>query len=289
VLDLLLLLLVTAPGCLYVLGAGRRVPARRRKLRSVAFLSGLALVTGFLASPVAGAADRVLTIHMVQHVVLISVAAPLLAVGRPIVTMLAALPARWRLRLVPWRRRARSWVRLGAGGASWAWAVGLAGLVHDSVVAGWHIPAAYDSAVAHPFLHALEHASFLLTGVTLWSLLLEAARRGHYPAVAAVLFGSMLEMIAIGAALTLSGRPLYLRYAGGGAASLADQQVAGVVMWAYGGMATLVAFAWLFMRWLNQGSDQGAGAAEGTSARPVPLELSVAGADRLGLDRRDGA
>jgi cytochrome c oxidase assembly factor CtaG len=249
-----------------------------------------------LVSPAAGLADRVLTVHMVQHVLLLMVASPLLALGRPLATMMRLLSLGWRLRLLPFRRRARGWLK----GRPGLWAVPLAGLAHAAAVAGWHLPVAYDAAVAHAWVHALEHLSFVATGVVLWSVLFEATRRDRYPLVAAVLFALMLESIAIGASLIFASRPVYASY-GTGAGAIDDQQLAGVVMWAYGGAAMLLVGLALFVRWLSrQGpsgevADQwGGGSADGQEGSegsegpepPEPPERTTDAAARAGMGWR---
>ncbi|MEA3214937.1 MAG: hypothetical protein QOJ19_1093 [Acidimicrobiia bacterium] len=241
-----------------------------------------------LVSPAAGLADRVLTAHMVQHVILLMVASPLLALGRPLATMMRLLPLGWRLRLLPLRRRARGWLR----GRPGLWAVPLAGLVHAAAVAGWHLPVAYDAAVVHAWVHALEHLSFVATGVVLWSVLFEATRRDRYPLVAAVLFALMLESIAIGASLIFASRPVYASY-GTGAGAIDDQQLAGVVMWAYGGAAMLLVGLALFVRWLSRqgppgevAAQWGGGSADGQEGSEGPGGPGADAAARAGMGWR---
>jgi putative membrane protein len=177
---------------------------------------------------------------MVQHVLLLVVAAPLLALGAPLPTLLWALPAPWRDRAMPvWRRLLRS------HGTRWlAWAGG-ALLAESVVMAAWHAPVLYRAALRHEALHGLEHASYLLTAVAFsWAVGVGSARR-HGSAVA-VVFVAALPGTALGAALTLASRPWYPEYP-----SMADQQLAGVVMWGFAGLAYVLAAACLFGVWLR--------------------------------------
>ena len=101
----------------------------------------------------------------------------------------------------------------------------------------WHIPAAYDYATRNQTVHDLEHASFFVAGLLVWSLLIDPARRGRLSRgqrlrVAGVLF---LIGTVISDVLIFSFTPLYPAYAGQaervfGLTAVRDQQLAGLVM-----------------------------------------------------------
>jgi cytochrome c oxidase assembly factor CtaG len=194
---------------------------------AAAFLAALVVLGIALASPLDGAAHRHLSAHMVQHVLLVSVAAPLIVAGRPLDV---ALPdRRWSV---------------GRPGAVLA----AAGIVQVTTLLVWHAPVLYDAALAHDPVHGLEHVSLLLTAVALWWALGglggEAAGAG-----VAVLFVISLPAMGLGVAMTLARTPWYPPYASGGN-PLADQQLAGVVMWAYAGLAAVLGGVVLTVRWL---------------------------------------
>jgi cytochrome c oxidase assembly factor CtaG len=179
--------------------------------RAALFAAGLALAVLPLVSPLDETADRLLSAHMLQHV-LVGDAAP--------AAMLAALrgPLLAFVLPVPLGRLLARVESLPAGAA-----VGLGAIA----LGVWHVPAVYDSALTHPVVHELEHAVFFSAGLLVWAQLVDPARRrrlttGQRLAVAASLF-------ALGQALSdvllLSG-PLYPHYG----ADAADQQLAGVVM-----------------------------------------------------------
>jgi cytochrome c oxidase assembly factor CtaG len=114
-------------------------------------------------------------------------------------------------------------------------------LVHVAVLWAWHVPALYEVALRTPALHAVEHASLLVTAVAFWAVLLR-----HPPgAVSAMLllFAATGQSTALGALLTLAAEPSYPGHAHTVAAweltPLADQQLAGVIMWVVGGMGYL--------------------------------------------------
>jgi putative membrane protein len=196
---------------------------------AAAFLAALAVLGVALASPLDGAAHRDLSAHMVQHVLLVSVAAPLLVAGRPLDV---ALPG-------------RRWV-IGRPGPVLA----AAGVVQVATLLVWHIPALYDAALAHDPVHGLEHVSLLLTAVALWWAL---GRLGGEAAGAGVgvLFVISLPAMALGVGMTLARTLWYPAYAGGGD-PLTDQQLAGVVMWAYAGLAAVLGGVVLTARWLQR-------------------------------------
>lgn len=180
------------------------------------FIAGLAVTGAALVPPLETATTSSLTAHMVQHVLLIAVAAPLLGAGLP----RAGHHQRW---------------------AGWT-AAALA--VEAGVMWAWHAPGPYEAALRVEPLHALEHLSLLGTATVFWWAL--DVRRPAGGAVAFV-FAAALPGSALGAAMTLAASPWYASYP-----SLADQQLAGVVMWAFAGLAYVVGGAVVFAVWLAQ-------------------------------------
>jgi putative membrane protein len=222
--------------------AGRRVVSRHSV---IAFYAGLVAIAAATASPLDDAASRSLAAHMTQHVILLTVAAPLLALGRPIPTVLWALPARTRRALLGVTRRT-----LRAHGRHVvAWVAGTV-LVQGIVMWAWHVPIAYEAALRNPLLHLFEHSTFLLTATVAWWSVVAAGRRYRGAAAIAALLGSVPGAV-LGAAMVLSPRPWYASYVTGSVSgALVDQQIAGVVMWAFGGMAVVICGAAFFASWL---------------------------------------
>ena len=250
-----MLALLAATGAAYARGAHRAWGAAGRgRLVTGAqvrcFSAALVALAAALLPPLAGRAGQSLVAHMVQHVLLLVVAAPLLAMGGVLPALLWAMPGRARARASgPWRRVLRS------HGRRWlVWAAGSL-VVASGVMLAWHAPAAYQGALDHEPLHALEHASFLATATTFWWALGVGSTRPRGAAVP-VVFVAALPGSALGAGLTLASRPWYPAYP-----SLADQQLAGVVMWAFAGLAYVLIAAALFGVWLG-------GVERDTPARP---------------------
>jgi putative membrane protein len=200
------------------------------------FLAGIAALAVALVSPVHGWSERSLAGHMVQHVLLISLAAPLLAAAHPFEAVArSGRPDRVAPRPVA-TRSGRDKV-VGAGGLA------AVGVVQVGVLLGWHVPASFDAAVAHQPLHDVEHLTLLGSAFALWAVLLRA-RDG---AAVVALFVATLPAMGYGVALTLAGTTWYVPYP-----DLPDQQLAGVVMWAYGGLLAVGGGVLLAIEWLRR-------------------------------------
>jgi putative membrane protein len=235
---------------LYLRGAGLRV-ARGfpRPRRTASFLAGVTVVLLSQLGPAAVWSEVLFWPHMVQHLLLTLVAAPLLAHGVPLTTVRAALPPGPRAVLVGLARTTRRARRdLGAPPP-----LVLATLAHVAAVWLWHWPLAYDAAVTNPTLHLIEHATFLATAVWFWSEVRATRRRGaRTQGLATLCFATMIVQGAVlGALLTFAGRSLYAVYDGGaGLTALEDQQLAGALMWVppgfvHGTLAVRRFAAWL--------------------------------------------
>lgn len=203
-------------------------PARRsvpRSWRSTAAVGGLAAAVVALSPPVEHAADHGVAPHMAQHVLLTSVAAPLLAfTPRP--------------RRGP-RALRRQLARLVLGIRRTApTLVPAAAVLHTAVLALWHTPVPYDAAVRSPGVHALAHVTLLTTAVTLWTTVRIGARRFPLPCLAA-LFGTAIAGAGIGALLVFELQPVY-ELSESAPDPLADQQLAGSLLWVLGSLAPLI-------------------------------------------------
>lgn len=265
-LSPLLVAATAAVALAYLAGTRRmtgRVPSLRRGAarlgpwRVVAFLLGLVTVLLALTGPVDELADHRFFWHMTQHMLLIVVAGPLLAAGSPGVALVLTLPVRQRatvarvrhaLRTAPVLRLVFAPVTAWLGAILALWA--------------WHLPAAYDAALAHDLVHVLEHASFLLTAWAFWWHVLSTGRQRMSGAVAVLyVFATTLPSAALGAVLTFAREPLYPAEAGLAAAQgvdpLVDQQLAGLVMWVPADLVYLAVSVALFLPWLTAlaGSD----------------------------------
>jgi putative membrane protein len=227
---------------------------RRRGIRwwqVACFAGGLVVLIVALVSPIHPLSTELLWVHMVQHVLLVLVAAPLLVLGAPLVPMSLAVPVSWRRVMRSWARTAPfRWVGHLIQRPLFAWVASVAALW------SWHAPPLYDLAVGNQAIHAVEHLSFLATAVLFWWVALRPSQVGAFAAGARILFvfTAGVQSGALGAVLTFAGSPLYPSYAHTAAAwgltPLQDQQLAGLIMWIPAGLVYVVAAGALFVRWL---------------------------------------
>lgn len=208
--------------------------ARRQDHLAIAAWIALALA---LASPIHALGEALFAAHMVQHLLLMGVAAPLLVLSRPLPVVLRGLPASLRHR-APRFIRSRVVHRAMHPRPMEAW------LVHAIVVWAWHTPGLYGASVTIEWVHALQHASFLAAALAFWATVLPG--RADAPGIAVLsLFTTALHTGVLGALITLLREPRFTPYLDSaprwGLTPLEDQQLAGLVMWIPGGILYLLA------------------------------------------------
>ena len=234
----------------YAYGAGAMRAWPRR--RSISFFVGLVAAAIALASPLDALGETIFAGHMVQHLVLMLVTAPLLAYGAPSLPMIRALPVGMRRALGRFQRRP-----LGRTVARAAHRPLLALAAHAVLLWLWHLPALYDAALRSETVHAVEHLSFLGSAFWFWVTIVPARRRlsAPYPVRILAVFGNLLQSGALGALLLFAARPLYTGQLAGaavwGLSPLQDQQLAGVLMWIPPAAFHFGVMAVLFVRWLR--------------------------------------
>jgi putative membrane protein len=254
----LVVLGVGIAACWYAVGV-RRLWHRAGVGRAVGrghawlFATGLLAVGLALVSPLDALGDALFSAHMTQHLILILIAAPLLVLGRPLLPFVWALPQSWRRRAGPW------W----AGGPPARIALGAITLpsvvwvAHVTALGFWHVPAPYGWALSHEWVHAIEHASFLLTGCLFWWVVFQPTGRRRLGYGAAVIYVSALAAVmgAFAAVLTFARTPWYVehlhRTAAWGFTALEDQQLAGLIMWIPTSLVYLAAVSFCFVQWLE--------------------------------------
>jgi putative membrane protein len=252
---------VLAVAALYWLGGrhGARAPTNAAsRWRTASFVAGLVTIVLALDTSIDDLAEKLLWVHMVQHILLLVVAPPLLALARPWNRMWHGFPLGFRRRtartvtqsprLAPLRKAARI---LQDPLPSW--------LAFNVTFLAWHIPAAYDATLNSPFVHALEHATFFGTALLFWTRVIDSppwrspladVPRGIYVGLA------MLVSWMLAIAFAVSTSPAYAPYAAeasrpGGITALADQQLAAGVMWVPGSIPFTIAILFVAYRWLQ--------------------------------------
>jgi cytochrome c oxidase assembly factor CtaG/cytochrome c2 len=219
----------------------------------IAFWIGFVIVAAALQSPLEPIADQLLSMHMVQHLLLILVAAPLLVLGSPAAVLLWALPRRGR------RRLTRAWS--ACGGPRLLKAVSNPALIwalFSGAFVFWHTPGPYRWGAHNELAHACEHLSFLATAMAFWAIVLAPASRrrlGYGPSILYVASAAVISGLP-GALMIFAPRPLY--DLGDAAARwnltpLQDQQLAGLLMWIPMDAFYFAVCGWLFLRWLMDG------------------------------------
>ena len=230
------------------------------------FLFGLAVIWLAIASPLDGFADALLSAHMVEHLLLMSFAPPLLLLGYPVVPLLRGLPRGVTVRLLGPLIRLRILRRFGhllvVPLVAW--------LAMNLIFLGWHVPAAYDFALEHEHWHEFEHLCFLGTSILFWWPLIRPwPTRASYTGWLLLLYLAMADIVntALSAFLAFCDRPVYGYYLREPNAfhitPLADQRAGAVVMWVVGSLIFLIPAVILTVRLLQpeggyrgQGKDQ---------------------------------
>jgi putative membrane protein len=257
-MDPLPLFVCGAAALLYALG--RR--GRLRLWREACFYSGVMLTFVVLEPPFDGWADRWLSAHMGQHIVLMTVVPPLVVLGRPWPRMWLPLPLSARRAVGGALSRSPSFRR--SAGFLKRPLVALA--VQSATVGLWHVPQLYDAAARNEWIHVCEHVCFVAPALVFWGALLDApplrARIDHlHRAIcfaAAMVPGWILAIV-----LAFASAPVYASYP-----SLTDQQLGAGVMWVPGSLTYFVAAFVFFYSWLEPG------ASDARAAEPQPEELS---------------
>ncbi len=225
----------------------------RLKAQSWAFVAGIFVLAIALLSPLDALAGQLFWVHMLQHNLLMLAAAPLLVLAYPLPAILLGLPAEARRGLgAGWRRL--EWLRAAWGIAS---SPAVAWLLQAVLLWGWHSPFFYQASVENDLVHAIQHFSFLGSALLFWWVTLRTygGSRANRGLAILYLFTTALYSGLLGALLTFSERLWYPIYAGRaeawGISALADQQLAGTIMWVPAGMVYLAAALWMMKTWLD--------------------------------------
>jgi putative membrane protein len=203
-------------------------------LRLGAFLAGVAAVWLAIGSPLEAFDDVSLTVHMAQHLLLMTIAPPLILLGWPALPLLRGLP-QWALRLIV-GPISRSEVFKSIAGALTHPA--LCWLAATFALVGWHVPGVFEAALRREWLHHLEHASFLAAGLLFWWPVVQPwPSIGRWPRwlIPLYLFAATLPCDVLSAFLVFCDRVVYASYlsarSGFGLTALQDQQCAAALMW----------------------------------------------------------
>lgn len=244
-------------GYLQLRGRSRAPGAHGRNLRW--FLAGWGVLAAALVTPLHEAGERSFAAHMLEHELLMLVAAPLLVLSRPLGVALWAFPHAWRQALAGSGR----WLA-----SPWALLTGpiLATVVQAAVLWLWHAPSLFDLALAQPGWHVVQHVCFLLSALLFWWAMLHGAGERQVGVAVLCLLATAMVSGALGALMALSASPWYAGYSAAGLEAFGlspaeDQQLAGLLMWVPGGLVHAGAGLLLLARRLR-GDAGGQGAFE---------------------------
>ena len=243
-------LIATTVAYLWAVGPGRRRlngPAAFPVGKAVLFLGGLLILGLAIMSPIGELADRYLfTMHMLQHLLLVMVSAPMLVAGTPewVARPLLELPGVYPLA----RFLTRPLVAFVA---------------FNLAFNGWHFPQFYDLALRNSLVHIFEHQTMIGTAILLWcpSLCPLPELRAPYPVQILYYFGHSVVPTILGALITFADGVLYPTYELApriwDLSALDDQKVGALIMWIPGGAIFIAALSIAFFKWLSsEGRDE---------------------------------
>lgn len=248
-----ILLTLTAALVLYLVGVASvsaGPSSRLERWRVGAFLLGIAVLGSALMSPIDSLAPSLFYVHMIQHLLLMLVASPLLVLGKPAVAYRAALAARFSkseriLDSSAWR--ATTGVALN---------LVLVGIANTVVIWAWHLPNLYEAAIRNDLVHAFEHAGFVAVSLPFWAVVLQGTKTRGPAGRIFLVFGVALQSSALGAIIAFAGSPLYslevLGTPAWGLTPMEDQQLAGALMWVLPGILYLTTMVGVLFIWFKR-------------------------------------
>jgi putative membrane protein len=258
---------------LYVIGVARlwRRAGRGRGVtywQLASFAAGTTTIVMALLSPVAWISQILFSVHMTQHTLLMLVAAPLITFGHPVFAWLWAFGDRGRdsiARAARQRRVVGAWRCLTAPLTVF--------IVQAAALWLWHVPSWYQAALRHDGVHALQHLCFVLSASLFWWAMLNGRYgRAGYGLGVLYVFLTAIHSSALGALFAVAPDVWYRDYLQQAQAwkvdALADQQLAGLLMWIPAGVIFIVFGLALFAAWLGESEKRVAfGAADASAHR----------------------
>jgi putative membrane protein len=259
--DPAVLVPLAAGGLLYGTGLMRLWSAAGRG-RGVSPAQALAFALGWLAmalalvTPLHEESRKFFTAHMLEHEIVMTLAAPLLVLSRPLPVLLWAFPRGWRR-------------GIAKGSGVLAYLLGwdilsrpvIATAVHAAAIWIWHIPVFFDAALGNEVLHWLQHLSFLVSALFFWWAVLDARQRRGTGV--ALVFVTALHTSFLGILLALARQPMFPGQArvaeAWGADPLVDQQLAGLIMWVPASLVYVAIGLALAGLWVARSSRRDAG------------------------------
>ena len=199
--------------------------------RPLALMLGLATLAAVWLGPLPAMADRMFVGHMLMHVMVVAVAAPLLAIGLAggQLDLSSRMPA--------------------------LFSPILASVIELFVVWAWHMPALHHAARTSQAAQVMEQGSYLFVGLLVWLAAFGGVRHRRALAGIAGLLLTSMHMTLLGVLLTMSNRPLFEHSGLSSLTPLEDQQIGGVIMLVFGGTSYLIGGLYLLFGLLQEKRD----------------------------------
>ncbi|HYB48455.1 MAG TPA: cytochrome c oxidase assembly protein [Streptosporangiaceae bacterium] len=239
-------------------GAPRRRPRPRpARQRELAFCAGLLIIAIALSPPVDALTDELFWAQMIQRLLLLTAAAPLIALGRPWISLWRPFPPGVRRPVTRAVTRSPSCAPIRGLFRVLARPPG-AWLVFSITLVFWHLPGPNDLTLRNGYAHLLADGAFVVTGIFFWNQVTGSSRAtspAPYSRRIGYVASAMLTNVGLAIFLAFAPHPLYAPYADlthrpGGLSALADQQIGAGVMWAAGDLPFAIALALLVQHWL---------------------------------------
>ena len=221
------------------------------RIERACFWAGWTVLAISLVSPLHPLGEILFSAHMVQHELLMLVAAPLLVLAHPLVPMLRGLP-------MATRKRVGQWSKLRITQTVWHAITRplAAASIHAAALWLWHAPFLFQATLRSEWVHAAQHLSFFGSALLFWWSLFYVQGRANYGAGVLYLFTTAAHTGILGALLTFSHTAWYPAYAQStlawGVSPLEDQQVGGLIMWVPASLVYIGAGLWMFALWLRE-------------------------------------
>ncbi len=248
--------------------------------RAACFLLGLLSLWVALASPLDTFSGFILTAHMLQHMMLMMVAPPLILLGAPLIPLVRGLPIfaarEFAGPFLNWR------VAIRIGNALIHPAVAL--IIMGTAMFAWHTPRLYELALVSGAWHEFEHACFFLASLIFWWPVIQPwpshPQRARWVVVPYLVIGD-LQNTTLSAILVFSDRVIYPSYAATprlfGFSALSDQAASGAIMWVMGSVAFLIPAMLIAVQLLSSRQHRMVGASPHKQESPVVQALFSVG------------
>jgi putative membrane protein len=225
--------------------------------RLAAFMSGLLSLWAALASPLATLDHQSLTMHMIKHLLLMTVAAPLVLAGAPVFPLVCGLPKLFIKTHPPLDRPPVRWLEQCFKNPVSCWLAGTAAVI------GWHVPVAFQLGMRSQWAHSLEDLCFLIAGLLFWWPVVQSlptATRSPRLSIALYLFLATLPCDILSAFLVFCNRLVYPFYLSKpqlfSLSPLQEQECAGALMWVWVTFAYLIPAVVITMQVLSPSNTQ---------------------------------